>query len=109
MCRMLRLLLSSVTCCGVVSLNAPNAFMNVAVPTLLMRRTWYVPHVTNCNAGGGCGVGFGLGWGYGAAWGSKYIIIEPEFESGNKAGGPRWLAQLQQQLRIQKFEKSHQQ
>jgi hypothetical protein len=60
-------------------------------------------------AGGGCGVGFGLGWGYGAAWGSKYIIIEPEFESGKKAGGPRWLAQLQQQLRIQKFEKSHQQ
>ncbi|KAF8072454.1 hypothetical protein HT031_000113 [Scenedesmus sp. PABB004] len=55
-------------------------------------------------AGGGCGVGLGLGWGYGAAWGSKYIIIEPEFESKKPGGRPRWLAQLQQQLRIQKFE-----
>eukprot|EP00775_Hariotina_reticulata_P011769 gene11769-11914_t len=59
-------------------------------------------------AGGGCGVGLGLGWGFGAAWGSKYIIIEAEFESGQDQGKPRWLAQLQQQLRIQKFEKSQQ-
>lgn len=52
-------------------------------------------------------MGLGLGWGYGAAWGSKYIVIEPEFERGpGEAPRPRWLAQLQQQLRIAKFEKA---
>jgi hypothetical protein len=65
-------------------------------------------HGCCCCTGGGCGVGLGLGWGFGAAWGSKYIIIESEFESGQEQGKPRWLAQLQQQLRIQKFEKNHQ-
>ncbi|KAJ9529885.1 hypothetical protein QJQ45_022309 [Haematococcus lacustris] len=44
-------------------------------------------------AGGGCGVGLGLGWGYGAAWGSKYLVIDPEFESQDKR--PQWLRQLQ--------------
>ena len=59
-------------------------------------------------AGGGCGVGVGLGWGFGAAWGSKYIVVEPEFESNAKAGArPSWLAQLQQRLRIEKFERAH--
>ena len=60
-------------------------------------------------AGGGCGVGAGLGWGWGAAWGSKYIIVDAEFESSKDSTKPHWLAQLQQQLRIQKYEKSHQQ
>ncbi|KAJ9529763.1 hypothetical protein QJQ45_014534 [Haematococcus lacustris] len=46
-------------------------------------------------AGGGCGVGLGLGWGYGAAWGSKYLVIDPEFESQDKR--PQWLRQLQVQ------------
>ena len=58
-------------------------------------------------AGGGCGVGVGLGWGSGAAWGSKYIIVEPEFDSG-KDKKPRWFEQLKQQLRIVKFEHAHQ-
>lgn len=57
-------------------------------------------------AGGGCGVGVGLGWGYGAAWGSKYIIIEPEFDTGSKDKRPKWLAQLQDTLRIKKWEKT---
>ena len=60
--------------------------------------------------GGGCGVGVGLGWGFGAAFGSNYIIVDPEF--GGEASPaappkPRWLSQLQQQLRIAKFEHSH--
>ena len=59
-------------------------------------------------AGGGCGVGVGLGWGFGAAWGSKYIIVDPEFNSaGAQPAKPRWFSQLQQQLRIAKFEASH--
>lgn len=54
-------------------------------------------------------MGAGLGWGYGAAWGSKYIIIDAEFESAAKDVGakPSWLAQLQQHLRISKYEKAH--
>jgi hypothetical protein len=65
------------------------------------------PPPTN-DAGGGCGVGAGLGWGWGAAWGSKYIIIDAEFESqGKEPAKPSWLAQLQQQMRIQKYEKAH--
>jgi hypothetical protein len=61
-------------------------------------------------SGGGCGVGAGLGWGWGAAWGSKYIIVDAEFEtSKSDSTKPHWLAQLQQQLRIQKYEKSHHQ
>jgi hypothetical protein len=60
-------------------------------------------------AGGGCGVGAGLGWGWGAAWGSKYILVAAEFESSKDSTKPHWLAQLQQQLRIQKYEKSHHQ
>lgn len=60
-------------------------------------------------AGGGCGFGAGLGWGWGAAWGSKYIIVDAEFESKEGSTKPHWLAQLQQQFRIQKYEKSHQQ
>ena len=55
-------------------------------------------------AGGGCGVGIGLGWGYGAAWGSKYIIIEPDFADASKDKKPKWLSQLQQQWRIARFE-----
>lgn len=51
-------------------------------------------------------MGVGLGWGYGAAWGSKYIIVEPEFDSGQEKK-PRWLEQLRQQLRISKFEHAH--
>lgn len=60
-------------------------------------------------AGGGCGVGLGLGWGWGAAWGSNYIIVDPEFGEASPAtpSKPRWLSQLQQQLRIAKFEHSH--
>jgi hypothetical protein len=58
-------------------------------------------------AGGGCGVGVGLGWGYGAAWGSKYIIVEPEFSDDSKAKKPKWFAQLQQQWRIATFEHAH--
>lgn len=56
-------------------------------------------------------MGVGLGWGYGAAWGSKYIIVEPEFSNdGQRDRRPRWLAQLQDQLNILKFEKRiHQQ
>jgi hypothetical protein len=84
--------------------------------------------------GGGCGVGAGLGWGWGAAFGSKYIIVQPEFEAHGKgahgskgaaggggkgaaggggkgaAGGgggeqrPPWLAQLQDQIRLLKWE-----
>lgn len=58
--------------------------------------------------GGGCGVGVGLGWGWGAAWGSNYIIVDPEF-GGDSASPkkPRWLSQLQSQLRIAKFEHQH--
>lgn len=41
-------------------------------------------------------MGVGLGWGTGAAFGSKYIIIEPEFESQKKQ--PKWLTQLQNQF-----------
>jgi hypothetical protein len=47
-------------------------------------------------AGGGCGVGVGLGWGQGAAFGSKYIVIEPEFET--KKRRPQWLTQLQNHI-----------
>jgi hypothetical protein len=44
----------------------------------------------------GCGVGVGLGWGHGAAWGSKYIVVEPDFSSadGSRDMRPRWLAQV---------------
>jgi hypothetical protein len=65
-----------------------------------------VAPVALLDVGGGCGVGVGLGWGYGAAWGSKYIIVEPEFDSGQEKK-PRWLEQLRQQLRISKFEHAH--
>lgn len=59
--------------------------------------------------GGGCGVGLGLGWGFGGAWGSKYIIVDPEFAgSSSQQSKPRWFSQLQQQLRIAKFEAAHQ-
>ncbi|KAL6747990.1 hypothetical protein V8C86DRAFT_2891512 [Haematococcus lacustris] len=51
-------------------------------------------------AGGGCGVGLGLGWGYGAAWGSKYLVIDPEFESQDKR--PQWLRQLQDTISVLK-------
>jgi len=50
-------------------------------------------------------VGIGLGWGFGAAWGSNYIIVDPEFgDAGGQPSKPRWFSQLQQQLRIAKFE-----
>ncbi len=54
-------------------------------------------------------MGIGLGWGYGAAWGSKYIIVNPEFEDkSSSARKPGWLAQLQQQLKVLKLEKGAQ-
>ncbi len=66
------------------------------------------PTASPPHPGGGCGVGVGLGWGFGAAWGSKYIIVDPEFGDANSAAGkPRWFSQLQQQLRIAKFEHNH--
>jgi hypothetical protein len=58
-----------------------------------------------CDAGGGCGVGVGLGWGQGAAFGSKYIIIEPEFEK--KKRQPQWLAQLQNHIAGHKITEPH--
>lgn len=69
---------------------------------------WYLQTLCVNAPGGGCGVGVGLGWGYGAAWGSNYIIVDPEFGNSNAGPGkPRWFSQLQQQLRIAKFEKDH--
>lgn len=78
-------------------------------PILLTKKQ---PHnnATRPKKGGGCGVGVGLGWGWGGAWGSKYVVVDPEFAgSGGGAGPgkPQWLQQLQQQLRIAKFEHSH--
>jgi len=47
-------------------------------------------------SGGGCGVGLGLGMGYGAAFGSKYIVVDPEFNSlAQQDKRPNWLRQLQ--------------
>ncbi|KAI8467971.1 MAG: hypothetical protein J3K34DRAFT_428890 [Monoraphidium minutum] len=64
--------------------------------------------VAGLGVGGGCGVGVGLGWGFGAAWGSSYRINDPEFGDATAAPSkPRWFSQLQQQLRIAKFEASH--
>lgn len=41
-------------------------------------------------------MGLGLGLGYGAAWGSKYIVVDPEFDSLDKKDSrPVWLRQLQ--------------
>ncbi len=50
-------------------------------------------------------MGVGLGWGQGAAFGSKYIIIEPEFEK--KKRQPQWLAQLQNHIAGHKITEPH--
>lgn len=55
------------------------------------------------HTGGGCGVGLGLGWGSGVAFGSKYIVIDPEFEEGKKDKRPKWLMDLQDRLKAMKF------
>uniref|UniRef100_A0A7S3QJN6 Uncharacterized protein n=1 Tax=Dunaliella tertiolecta TaxID=3047 RepID=A0A7S3QJN6_DUNTE len=56
-------------------------------------------------AGGGCGVGLGLGMGYGAAFGSKYIVVDPEFNSVSQDKRPNWLRQLQDQAGIMRFDR----
>ncbi len=51
-------------------------------------------------------MGFGLGWGYGAAIGSKYLIVESEFEQERRT--PGWMARLSAAVRSLHFERSHQ-
>jgi len=43
-------------------------------------------------------VGLGLGMGYGAAYGSKYIVVDPEFNSVSQDKRPNWLRQLRVRL-----------
>jgi hypothetical protein len=76
---------------------------------LIQRLPWItIARLPLSRVGGGCGVGLGLGWGFGAAWGSSYRIGDPEFgDPGSAPTKPRWFSQLQQQLRIAKFEASH--
>ena len=78
-------------------------------PQHKQRPAWSAPLHPAPPPGGGCGVGVGLGWGFGAAWGSNYVIVDPEFGSATAAPAkPQWFSQLQQHLRIAKFEHTHQ-
>lgn len=58
--------------------------------------------------GGGCGAGLGLGWGYGAAFGSKYIVIDPEFAESKSDRRPQWLRHLHNTVAGLKFAQERQ-